>query len=368
MIPFFHLLRARLLGALGLRRPALDWTIPAAGIPPDPPSGGVDIIIPVFGAPSELRRCLSSVIAHTDLVRNHIIAIVDGPGQDASRDLLASLTERRVTLLENPRRLGFVRTANRGLSCSTRDTVLLNSDTEVTPRWLDKLEAAARAYPAIATVTPFSNNATICSLPRPFENNAIPSGYDTPSFAALVERVAQGESPRIPTGVGVCLYVTRKALDTIGLLDEKVFGLGYGEEVDFCFRALKAGFVHVLDHRTFIFHAGQRSFGAVRDSRVRNAERVLARRHPEYIPTLAAFMKLDPLANARERVLGALRPPRPGLPPAPRRVLHVVHGWPPYDVGGTETYARQLVLFQAARREVAVFARLADPTRRLGEA
>jgi glycosyltransferase involved in cell wall biosynthesis len=48
--------------------------------------------------------------------------------------------------------------------------------------------------------------------------------------------------------------------------------------------------------------------------------------------------------------------------------VHVVHGWPPFDRAGTETYARGLVTRQAPDREVGVYARIADPERTLGEA
>ena len=116
------------------------------------------------------------------------------------------------------------------MATSKRDVVLLNSDTVVTERWIEKLQAAASSAAEIATVTPFSNNATICSIPRFLAVNAIPSGHDVESFARLVERCAAREYPRIPTGVGVCLYVKRRVLDAVGAFDEGTFGLGYGEE------------------------------------------------------------------------------------------------------------------------------------------
>jgi len=49
-------------------------------------------------------------------------------------------------------------------------------------------------------------------------------------------------------------------------------------------------------------------------------------------------------------------------------VLHVVHGWPPYNPAGTELYAAWLARRQAAWRDVAAFARLADASRELGDA
>ncbi len=50
-------------------------------------------------------------------------------------------------------------------AAGSRDVVLLNSDTEVPTGWLSRLTAQAYAHPRIATVSPFSNNATICSYP-----------------------------------------------------------------------------------------------------------------------------------------------------------------------------------------------------------
>src|SRR5258708_29793178 len=147
------------------------------------------------------------------------------------------------------------------MRASSRDVVLLNSDTIVTARWLDKRIDASISSGDIGTVTPLSNNATLCSVPRPFEENLIPTGFDVESFAELVERVAKRTYPRLPTGVGVCLFIRRALLDDIGYFDAERFGLGYGEENDFCMRALARGWLHIADDATFIGHAGHRSFG-----------------------------------------------------------------------------------------------------------
>ncbi|MFL6232650.1 MAG: glycosyltransferase [Thermoanaerobaculia bacterium] len=351
--------------------PPLDWRAPGPAPGPDRAPGPVDVIVPVYGAAAELAACLASLLRHTDFDRHRLILVVDGPQESAVEAALAAVagrSEAQVLILRNPERRGFVGSVNRGMAASDRDVILLNSDTEVTAGWLEKLQEAAHSDPAVATVTPFSNNATIASLPRFAEVNALPAGWSADRFAALVERVSARERPRLPTGVGVCLYVKRKALDRLGPFDEERFGLGYGEESEFCFRALKAGFLNILDDATFIYHAGQRSFGAARSARVKAGHRALERLHPEYLPTVARFLREDPLRPARERVLAELRGPRRPRARGPRRVLHLVHGWPPWSSAGTEVYARRLVLRQAAWREVAVYARLADPGRELGGA
>ena len=320
----------------------------------------LDVIVPVAGAPEAFGRCLESLLAHTDLDRDRLIVVLDGPQPPG----MPALPEK-ATVLENPERRGFVVSVNRGMSLSDRDVILLNSDTQVTAGWVDKLREAAYSSPEIGTVTPFSNSATICSLPRFLETNALPAGWDTDRFGKLVEERSLRVRPRLPTGVGVCLYIKRKVLDAVGLFDEKSFGEGYGEESEFCMRALKAGFAHVLDDATFIFHEGQRSFGTSRVRRVKTAHREMRRLHPDYLERVARFIQEDPIRPLRERVVSAVVPQRT-ITKEP--VLHLVHGWPPWNSAGTELYAAGLVRRQVRDREVTVYARIADPERSKGDA
>ena len=338
------------------RRP-LDWTRGAGRARATPPSE-VDVIIPVYGAAKELRACLESVSRET---RHRVTLIVDGP-QDA--DVESVIADFDFRVLRNDTRLGFVGSVNRGMRETSSDVVLLNSDTIVTPRWIEKLVDAAYSSGDVGTVTPLSNHATLCSIPQPFEENLLPTGFDAGSFAAVVETVSQHSYPRIPTGVGVCLYIRRALLDEIGVFDEQHFGLGYGEENDFCMRALARGWVHVADDATFIYHAGHRSFGASHPGLERRGAAALRRLHPRYMPTIAAFMKSDPLADVRARIVAAITPPSDSK----RRLVHLVHGWPPFQQAGTELYAYWLARQQQPANEVSVYVRASDPSRAHGEA
>ena len=348
----------------------LDWRAPA-GRPHDDGGApeGVDVVIPVYQAPEAFARCLAAMVAHTDLSRHRAILVFDGPQPDATEALVASPIPG-VEVLRHPERRGFVAGVNLGMAHGPgRDAVLLNSDAIVTAGWLEKLREAAYSSPEIASVTPFSNTATICSLPRFLEANALPAGETIESFARRIEERSAREVPRLPTGVGVCLYLKRRALDELGLFDEGAFGLGYGEESEWCQRALKAGWRHALDDATFVYHEGHQSFGPSRGSRVRSAHRALAKLHPDYLATIARFVEEDPLAPVRERALAGLLPAgKTKSPGGPSKVVHLVHGWPPWSPAGTELYAAWLARRQATRREVAVYARIADPARSLGDA
>ena len=348
------------------RRP-LDWTI-GAGRPPAAKPDAVDVIVPIYGAAADLERCLTSVAARTDLARHGLILVIDGPQDDAVESVVHRFGTVASQTMRNDARCGFVASVNCGMRASSRDVVLLNSDTIVTARWLDKLIDASISSADIGTVTPLSNNATLCSVPRQFEENLIPTGCDVESFAELVERVSKRVYPRLPTGVGVCLFIRRALLDDIGYFDQERFGLGYGEENDFCMRALARGWLHIADDATFIAHAGHRSFGSSSSALQRAAARTLVRRHPDYMPAIAAFMKLNPLASVHGRVDRALRARTPVTARrGPRKVVHLVHGWPPKQQAGTELYAFWLVQRQLQWREVSVFTRMADADRRQGE-
>ncbi len=332
------------------------------------------MIIPVYGAAAALDRCLASVLRHTRFPPDRLTVVVDGPqDEDVEKVLEGNLKAPRdeVEVIRNPIRSGFVSSVNRGIGASRRDVVLLNSDTVVTARWTEKMHAAAYSSPTVATVTPLSNNATICSLPEFLEDNLLPAGISVEEMGDAVEQMSDREYPRLPTGVGVCLFIKRSVLDEVGFFDERQFGLGYGEENEFCIRATAAGYEHVADDATFIYHAGQKSFGAGTAERVRTAMRKLRVIDRTYIPRVAAFIQSDPLNGIRERVASELVR-RQGLAPPTMTddrlsILHIVHGWPPFANGGTEQYARHLAKRQTRRHRVAVFARIADDDRITGQ-
>ncbi len=355
-------------------REAFDWNAPPGRVHDD--RGAPEettVVVPVYEAPEPFARCLAALVAHTDLARHGAILVLDGPQPEATEALLARPIPG-IEVVRAPERRGFVRSVNVGMErAGRRDVVLLNSDAIVTAGWLEKLRAAAYSAPEVASITPFSNTATICSLPRFLAANALPAGETIETFARRIEtRSARGSReryPRLPTGVGVCLYLKRRALDEIGLFDEQTFGLGYGEESEWCQRALKAGWRHVLDDATFVYHEGHQSFGPSRRRRVRGAHRALSKLHPDYLATVARFVREDPLAEVRERALEGLIPPRrASRPGGPKKVVHLVHGWPPWSSAGTELYAAWLARRQTTWREVAVYARIEDRSRSLGDA
>jgi len=269
----------------------------------------VDIVIPVYNGIEFLVPCLESVFAFTDH-RHRVIVVDDASPDEQTKQYLRSLAyQQKIVLLENEVNLGFIGSVNRGMKSSSRDIILLNSDTEVTPGWVEKICNCAYSRPNVATVTPLTNNGTICSVPNWFEDNIVPPALGVIGMSNLIERISERIYPEIPVGVGFCLFIFRRALDSVGYFDEKNFGKGYCEENDFCWRARKAGYIHLLDDATFIYHKGSMSFGNNPETqeRQKKAHETLVRLHPDYSVVVEKFIADRPIEKIIDNIKQALR-------------------------------------------------------------
>ena len=260
------------------------------------------VVVPVFNAVTETRRCLAA-LAETVGERVPVIVIDDASTEAGLDELMGELPARWIRV-RNERNLGFVASANFGLSlASSEDVILLNSDTRVTRGWLAAIEACAAADPDIASITPLSNNAEIASIPGFCQANPWPE--DPERWARACRESGPPAYPEVPTAVGFCMFLRRRCLDQIGAFDELAFGKGYGEENDWCMRALKAGWRHVLCDHAFVAHQGNASFGPLGLAPGGEAMTRLLARHPDYLDHVQTFIQADPMAKRRASILDA---------------------------------------------------------------
>lgn len=276
-----------------------EWS--AARPRPDRDDAGIDVVIPIYKGRAETLRCILSVLDAPVRVSFAVHVIDDdSPDPELVEDLRRLARRGLFTLHVNPTNQGFVRTANRGMELhADRDVVLLNSDAEVYGDWLDRLHAAAHRHPRTGTVTPLSNNATICSYPRTLQDNPYPLEIESAELDRLAATHNGGIEVEAPTGHGFCLYLRRDCLADVGIFDEQGFGKGYGEENDLCQRALRKGWRSVIVADVYVRHWGSASFQGEQPARVRAALREIARRYPAYDADVARFCAVDPLAPAR---------------------------------------------------------------------
>ena len=190
----------------------------------------------------DTRECLQSLrrIAYS----NRRIVVVDNGSAAreaaALRDEFGDVSD----VIENETNLGFAAGANLGIRHALNNgaeyVLLLNNDTTVEPTFLTALVQAAESR---------GDGAAFC--PKTYfyaQPDMIYSTGGTVSiWTATARQIGRGQRDsgqfdRVATrdyADGVCMLIPRRALETIGLLDEDYFA--YWEETDWCSRARSKG-------------------------------------------------------------------------------------------------------------------------------
>jgi GT2 family glycosyltransferase len=282
----------------------------AHGLLRDAPSPVV--VIPVYNSYDDVVQCLDAVAAHTP--GDTAVLVVDDGGRDRRfDDVLAGAAaglRHHVVVLRHAENLGFVRSCNDAFAATAgRDVVLLNSDVIVGPEWLTRLTDAASGD-TTATASTLTNHGTMLSVPwRNAPTSRLPDAMSAHEASRRVALHSLRLRPTIPTAIGHCCYIRRRALDLVGGFDE-TFSPGYGEEVDFSQRCVVVGLRHVCADDVFTFHRGGRSFGddAAVVARRELHEQIVNQRYPWYAPWVlrARVDDRSPLAHSIEVARRAL--------------------------------------------------------------
>jgi GT2 family glycosyltransferase/glycosyltransferase involved in cell wall biosynthesis len=201
----------------------------------------VDVVIPSYRDAGRVRALVRSIAKTVPSGMARVIVTDDcsGPEHVAALARIEGIDE----LLTSERNGGFAANANRGLRASDgeRDVVLLNSDTEALPSWLECLQYAAHCHEDVGIVgaqlqypdgrIQFGGTVRNRDQPHWFDHRYRfkPAGWGP----------AENPSPAIAV-TGACMYVRREVIERIGVLDER-YAMAY-EDVDWCLRAWQAGF------------------------------------------------------------------------------------------------------------------------------
>jgi glycosyltransferase involved in cell wall biosynthesis len=249
-------------------------------------------------------RLRSAAAASVDLL------VLDdcSPEPGWSEDLAGRCKDLGIPYYRSPRNLGIPRNMNLAaawaLSRSYDHLLLLNSDIVIPGNLADVMTEVA-AQPSVGSVTAWSNNASLYSLP----NDATDHSFAEPDLvdwaSARLHEEFGSSALQVPTGVGFCMLVPTPALRRVGLLDP-LFGRGYCEEVDWNLRAGSLGFRSLLAPGTFVYHRGQGSTVAagligLDQTSVAHHERIIDFRYPGYRSRLAEFVRSGVLPPLKER-------------------------------------------------------------------
>lgn len=249
-------------------------------------NGEIDIIIPVYNGFDYLGPLFTSIFANTDVPYNLIIV------NDASTDVRikpflddVARDQSNIKVIHNEHNYGFVKTVNKAISFAKNHLVILNTDIIVPKNWLSRLIYPLINYENIASVTPLTNAGTICSFPEIFKDNDLALGLTLEEIDAECRKIKITKEIFIatPTGVGFCMAISKQVLDKIGKFNEKDFGRGYGEEIDWCLRAKSNGFISVIATNLYVYHKHGGSFGIdTKRKLMLDNSKIIARKYPNF--------------------------------------------------------------------------------------
>lgn len=271
------------------------------------------IAILVYNGRSFLQACIESASRIRSDIHTVDVLVLDdcSPEPGLSDEVRALCATVGAQYYRSPRNLGIPRNMNlgllRGLSAGYDHVVLCNSDVVLPRNLADAMVDVAQADDRIGSVTAWSNNVSIFSLPNDAadENIAHPGAVDFISDALHGEFGT--EAIDLPSGVGFCMLVTARAIREVGICDP-VYGRGYCEEVDWCQRSLELGFRTVLAPAVFVYHIGSASTRAEgllarEHTSVWAHERIIDLRYPTYRDRVHAFGTSATMDELRARAL-----------------------------------------------------------------
>ncbi|ORM57384.1 hypothetical protein PRCB_06880 [Pantoea rodasii] len=265
----------------------------------------LDIVICVHNALEDVRACLNSL--EDNLLNSNVIIVDDASELETKQFLEVYASERPVKLIRQDNRLGYTKTSNNGIRSGTsKNVLLLNSDTIVPKGSLNKLCSALDSNANLGVVGPLSNAASTQSVPSikgtvgQTAINALPNKLTPTVIDAYFQDEWDYELVRVPLVHGFCFMVKRCVFEAIGLFDEESFPHGYGEENDFCFRVADAGLDLAVLTNTYIYHAKSKSYAS--DERVRlmdeGMKALIHKYSVERIQRSVATMQIQPKLEA----------------------------------------------------------------------
>ena len=224
----------------------------------------IDIIIVNYNSSDYLIKCLVSIFDSFEKLSANVF--VQDNNSDDDVDRIRALFPP-VVLTKNKFNLGFSKAVNQALIKSSAPyVVLLNPDTKVEkgffesvihfmknntgvgilgPKIIDpdgSIQGSARAFPSPLTSI-FGRKSPLTKF---FPNNPI-------TASNILTTKSDGKSPMAVDWVsGACMAIRRKAIQDVGLLDERFFM--YWEDADWCRRMREKGWKVTYFPQTSIIH------------------------------------------------------------------------------------------------------------------
>ena len=220
----------------------------------------VAVVILNWNGRDFLQRFLPALVQHTPAATAEIVVADNGSTDDSVAFLQQHYPQIRLIL--NEQNYGFAEGYNRALKQVKTDYyVLLNSDVEVTPRWIEPVIEALQADPSAGAAQP-----KLLSFERKthFEYAGAAGGFIDHFgypfcrgrlFNDVEEDRGQYDHPcEIFWASGAALFVRAELYHKFGGLDKDFFA--HMEEIDFCWRLKNFGYKILYCPSSTVYHVG----------------------------------------------------------------------------------------------------------------
>jgi GT2 family glycosyltransferase/glycosyltransferase involved in cell wall biosynthesis len=240
----------------------------------------VDIVIPSYRDSELVATLVASIRKTVPRGMARIIVADDASGAEC----VAKLREiGGIEIVEGSENAGFAVNVNRGLRAtdSTRDVVVLNSDTEARTGWLACLQYAASQEDDVGIVgAQLLYPDGRIQFGGTVRNRDAPEWFDHRYRFKPEDWGPAGRAGPVLAVTGACMYVRREVIERVGLLDE-----GYPmafEDVDWCLRTWQAGFRVMYFPAASLYHHESVTRGTDVGERERASQRLFWERWGEF--------------------------------------------------------------------------------------
>lgn len=289
------------------------------------PTPALSVVIVSFNVRDLLRDCLRSLRTVAAELLLQVLVVDNGSADGSAAMVAAEFPEAE--LLELGYNAGFSAANNQAIArARAPEILLLNPDTEVPLGTLPALLTFMATHPRCGIAGPRLVNSDgsfqASAWPQPSLLSVLRDHLLPPRWRRRA--AASPAAPRIVGWVSGAALLTRRAvIDQIGLLDEALF---WSEDVDFCRRAMSAGWEVWYAPEAAIVHHGSRSVPSNRGAVIYHQYRSKAhffRKHRSRVEwwALRAVLGAEVSAKLALRSLQPASPDRNDRLNAYRRVL-----------------------------------------------
>lgn len=263
-------------------------------------SARLDVVVVTYRSAGYIRDCLVPVARSLEEFPEARVLVVDNGSGDDIEDAVAGISDR-VTLIARDVNDGFAAGCHAGAEASSADLLLfLNPDAVVAPDAVEALVRTADAHPGAGIVggramLPDGSPDHQSWMGRPTLWSALCFATGASSVfpgSRLLDPESghewTGPGREVPVVSGGMMLVRRAVWDALEGFDRTFFL--YGEDVDFCLRARRAGWVpRVTREAVYTHDVGSSSAGSNRLTLVmRGRVTTYRRNYPRPLGALAA--------------------------------------------------------------------------------